>query len=372
SKINPLMPIIILVFIMILEVIVLTQMSKCNRANLPILIALTLFIVILISILLFKNNEKNLLIKLISNFKGEAGDWYGILSIFYVVINLNIAGESCWDVLDNPSTFSASGIKTIIICEFLLLPFLFKAPPITPEKTSSKVFITGVSLPSLSFFDPITEEDDLGGKSKTQKKPLIKDTQDTKFINKLNSYASKDSLGLFDYYSIAQNKWGRWDGIRKSLSKNTAIETVVLILSEENISFFNKVELNKNELDQNWNLASIIEAFQDRGIKVITSKNVDVNDIEDVKSEIERLLSSKVLAQYNNEDILFGILGSTAVVSAAMILSSLKGQRRAEYIHQINGSVCEINLDVLSVQELWDEILVKMQERSMGNSGKLS
>jgi len=355
---------LILVATFVFEMVSLIYMNKCDQLNLPLIIAIILVVIIIIGLLSQRKNNKHILIKLILNFKGEAGNWYGILSILFVIVNLNWLGNACWEFIDNPVTFLPNGMKAIIITEFLFIPFVISGFYNISQKSYPKVLISGLSLPGLVFMKDVDVVELDGTIRKKKERKEIHEITDNELITKLNEHSDTKSSGSYDYYSIKDRKWGRWDGIQKSLTRHPEIETVVLIPSQENMVFLKRIGELRASLNENWDITSIIPNSGKKNIKVILSDPTDVNDIENVKLRINDVLKLKILPKYKDEDLLFSITASTAIVSSAMILCSLKGQRCAEYIHQTTNEICEIDLDVLSVQDLWDEILFKMQEQN--------
>ena len=73
------------------------------------------------------------------------------------------------------------------------------------------------------------------------------------------------------------------------------------------------------------------------------SRVVDVSDFRDVKIELDRLLQN--LKNYEDSDISFNITGGTAMVSSAMILEAVVGDRQAEYVRQ-SGDKSLVRIDV--------------------------
>ena len=73
------------------------------------------------------------------------------------------------------------------------------------------------------------------------------------------------------------------------------------------------------------------------------SRVVDVSDFRDVKIELDRLLQN--LKKYEDSDISFNITGGTAMVSSAMVLEAVVGDRQAEYVRQ-SGAKSLVRIDV--------------------------
>jgi hypothetical protein len=360
---------IIVILLVIIEFYLLNFLVECRFLSVLLLwISLGILFLFIIDYqikLKNKNNDPNILIQIILNLKGEAGNWFGIFSILYVLINLNWLSTLTWNVsfitkgeelnffssfyLNRIDYFTLNSfglffVKLLLILEFLFLPFILFPGQKKQNPTDPKVLIAGVSLlvPRYNKID-----------SKELKSAL-------------DRFNTKNEEQPFDYFNIEADHWGRWNSINKSLFNRKSIEQVVLLVSHDVIALNEEIiKLGKAYQDK-FNLEKLIyDRYPDRNIKIIKSCEIDFNTFLDAKTKIEEVLQRYVLPKYKDEEILFNITGGTAPLSTAMILHALKGERKAEYVHQKDLNIIDIDVDVLTVQDLWDEILQKVQEKSI-------
>jgi hypothetical protein len=328
-----------------------------------------------------KTKKGNLLIQLILNLKGEAGSWIGIVTVIFIVINLNIISNLIWETRNSFSSIDFGsyllaarngqldflmlnnwGIfitqMLLIVC-FLIFPF-YIFPVIDPhENNEPKVLICGLSLLTDYGKDPSDKE--------AVKKKLFSissaNTFNDKFYKTDPKIASPKDIEIFNFNHQAIN-WGKWDVMRHSIIAHTSIEKVILITSAE----IHQLIATINQLIAedttgyfiNFNMEKLIQKYYpDRHIKVAYSNPMEFNDFYDIKSKLQSAIQEHALGKgFIDADLLFNITGGTAQLTAAMILSALKGDRKAEYIKQNKDEikVISVDVDVLTIQDLWDEI----------------
>jgi hypothetical protein len=324
-----------------------------------------------------KKQKGTLLAQLILNIKGEAGSWIGILTVIFVVINLNIISDLIWETKDSVTITNLKlTIPTIdqidwwmlnklgiLITQMLLITCFLITPvllfPITAHQPNNKprVLICGISL-------LVDMAKDVKSKELVKKK-LFSVNSDS---NLTEDYLQKDpkisSPKKFEIFNFKESEgcWGKWNVIRHSLESHKSICKVVLVASKEihelNQTIDQIINEENSEYYRNFKIENLISAFYpSRRVEVYYSNPMDFNDFYDVKSKLQSLISEQVLGKgFDDSDLLFNITGGTAQVTAAMILSSLKGDRKAEYIHQNTGEVVSVDVDILTIQDLWDEI----------------
>ncbi|WP_457600001.1 hypothetical protein [Hydrogenivirga sp.] len=87
-------------------------------------------------------------------------------------------------------------------------------------------------------------------------------------------------------------------------------------------------------------------------VEIMKSNPINFNDLKECQYEIHRLLRSGGLSKYRDEDISMNITGGTAIVSAAMVIASVKEGRQIEYVEQTEGGRSRLlGLDV-SMQDI--------------------
>lgn len=108
-----------------------------------------------------------------------------------------------------------------------------------------------------------------------------------------------------------------------------------------------------------------------RNIDLIEKELANVNDYNQLFPELRRVING-FLAEYGykDEDVLFSVTGSTAVMSAGLTFLSMPGQRGCVYSSQEPKSaegtdltpvqkLTEFEVDIYTVDELWQEIIEK-------------
>ncbi len=134
------------------------------------------------------------------------------------------------------------------------------------------------------------------------------------------------------------------------------LEKVILLVSEETSS---KQEAESKVKTYNFNDFKLVcrEFCKLYGVKanieIVESRPVNFNSIQDCLSELHRLLRVEVFPRYKDEDISMNISSGTAIVSAAMVIASVKEGRQIEYIEQTEGKKSELLGMNVSVQDIY-------------------
>ena len=63
---------------------------------------------------------------------------------------------------------------------------------------------------------------------------------------------------------------------------------------------------------------------------------------------------------YKDNDIIFNLTTATTVITSVFTLKAIRENREAYHIHQTSGEIMPVGLDVLTTQELWDELFEKL------------
>jgi len=351
---------LIILCFLLSEIIFRLVIENCDNCRLPLYIMFTSLLSLVIIYTLFFTGQKNsqyLLIRLILNVKGEAGSWYGIFSVIFVILNMNWLSNQIYDFWgldiskpDYSNNLTLNILRSFYYLCFMFIPFLFPLFSSTEDLPQPKLLICGLSTPV----------NRINGKNDSD---II--TELRKSYTLPNDRTEKVQFDL--KYPI---KWGKWDVIRKSLVAHSSIKKVLLVISPE-INEFNKIidrckGTANEDLFNDFNLENLFQRFfNERKIKICYTSPVDVNNFDNIKCTIQATLQSKEYNKLKDSEIVFNLTGSTAVVSSAMVLFAMKGNRKAEYVTQNTSELVSIDVDVLSVQDLWDEILLKIEEKKL-------
>lgn len=335
-----------------------------------------------------KNRKGNLLIQLILNLKGEAGSWVGILTVIFVIVNINILSNLIWETREIFSSFdyntyisqlkngqfdfwmlNSIGVfltQLILMGFFLVIPFYLFPVIDTRESKNPRILISALSL-LIDFGKLPTDKDAV-------KKKLLSLNSSVSYNDSFyKSNPTISSPKKFEYFNFNSSEvnWGKWNVIRYSLVDHSDIEKIILIASPEVIQL--RETINQLILDdetgyfQNFDLEKLIQTFYPgRQIEVVYSNPIDFNDFYDVKSKLQTAIAENAIDKgYSDSDLIFNITLGTAQVTAAMILSALKGDRKAEYISQNTSKIVPIDVDVLTIQDLWDEIGLRVMKNKL-------
>lgn len=345
--------IVLAIIVEIVSVHLLNSLGNCE------LLAYTLssFFLFIIFILLLTNQKSsnNLLIRLILNMKGEAGSWFGVFSVMFVFFNLNWISVQIFELwkidnqfFQNHSVVALSVIKIPFFLFYTINVLFIPSIGLYSDQRTEKLLICGLSTPTNSK----APENVINDLSSYYKLPATE-----------NCYIQLDDPSK-------EIRWGKWDVIRKSLEMHQSISEILLIISPQVLEFNKMIERLKNtenhQLYMDYSISQLINRFYgDRKIQISYITVEDVNSFERTKTTIGAKLEENHYQKYMDSEILFNLTGSTAIVSSVMTLFAMKGERKAEYVDQNTGKLVSINIDVLSVQDLWDEIMLKMQEKQL-------
>ncbi len=122
------------------------------------------------------------------------------------------------------------------------------------------------------------------------------------------------------------------------------LEKVIVLVSSETDKEFNNFKAIWEEFQKYYNTNKI---------KLIKSNPVNFNSLQDCLHELHRLLRVEVFPKYKDEDISMNISSGTAIVSAAMIIASVKEGRQVEYIEQTNTEKSKLLSVNVSVQDIY-------------------
>jgi len=350
--------IIAICMIEIAGLLLIDRTGNCRILAYSLIVGFFFLLITIVTLAQKEKASKNILMRLILNLKGEAGSYYGVVSIIFVILNLNWMSDQVFDIwhLDNsnPEYFDTLTINLLrfgYFLAFMIIPFLFPFFGSGKSGSTEKLLVCGLSTP-VNFTPGITEE------------KIIKGLRD--------AYSKDEKINDYVQFNIEKEiRWGKWDVVRKSLVAHPTINKIFIIISPEIVEFNrmrNKWKDQPNDdLYHDFDIEQLIRRFyKNRSIEIAYSPPIDVNNFDLVKNTLRSTFQLEEYANYKDSEFVFNLTGSTAIVSSAMVLFAMKGERKAEYVHQGTGNLIPINVDVLSVQDLWDEILFKMQERNSG------
>lgn len=355
--------IVIIIGALLLEVMIIPLFDLAGICRLLAYSITTGFLILFIILALVFNRGKtsrNLMIRMILNIKGEAGSWYGVFSVIFVLLNLNWLSVKLYEIW-NLDILDQNYFNLLIICvlqsiyflSFTFLTFLFPLFKSTKIIHYEKLLVCGLSTPV------------------NIPKNVITDAKKNKFLVKeLRGFYKAEETKNY-YVQLTSNKstrWGKWDIVRKSLKAHPSITNLLIVISPE-IKEFERLRKGwigsiNEDLCHDFDIELLIKKFfPNRTIHVDYTPPIDVNNFDLVKNTLKATLQLLQFCNYADSEIVFNLTGSTAIVSSAMVLFAMKGDRKAEYVHQTTGSLIPINVDVFSVQDLWDEIIFKVQEK---------
>jgi hypothetical protein len=335
-----------------------------------------------------KNRRGNLLAQLILNLKGEAGSWVGILTVIFVVVNINILSDLIWETRGSFNSFDFENyfiqIKTgqfhfwalnnwgifitqiLLIGCFLVIPFYIFPVIDARENNNPRVLISALSL-LIDFGKQPTDKESVKKKLMSLNSAIA---YDDSFYNSSPRIATPKEFEYFNFDHSAIN-WGKWNVIRHSLIAHEKIEKIILVASSEILLLKDTINFLINEDTTgyflNFDLEKLIQTYYpDRKIKVVYSNAMEFNDFYDVKSKLQTSIVEHAIDKgYSDADLLFNITAGTSQVTAAMILSALKGERKAEYISQNTSEIVPVDIDVLTIQDLWEEIGLRVMKNRL-------
>lgn len=252
-------------------------------------------------------------------FRADVLNWYGLFLVLYLAFQVTLLFDAVEQIFFNTYQVNANEwFRPFVILAFALLPVAL-SEWLVPKSSSkgninTKVLFIGVSL---------------------------------------------NSKGI-----ESNDNWNTWDPIRKSLKTNPDLREVILLLSSDII----KGNYDETK-EENQRLDGLKRAIHKINPSIEIGEIIaDVGSLDDVfqalKSKIESLK-----AKYRDEEMLFHVTSSTALVSVAMALHAIKGERKMEYIRQFTEAEKRksampelIDVNIYTIRELWDEIIDKLSE----------
>lgn len=279
-----------------------------------------------------KGQGKNyLLVKLINSFSANVGSFLGILLVIHIILQVSFLEDFYIMWLDDKATvWHLLLIGNFLFLPFILLPYL---PPITKkiEPSDRKLLIAGVSLLDYNR----TNEEELSDHE----------------ITKLNEIKESDN-----------QDWKNWAPIKNCLDHYQNIDRIYLLVSKQARDLLYIIDANTEYKKQG--LLEMVNTLKGP----IPIEYIAIEDIHNLNSnhdELKAVLNKKnTFSLYQDKEVLFDITSGTAALTAAVVINAIRSDRGLSYTRQDTRSVQEMNVDVFSLAELYDEILYKINIRT--------
>ena len=324
---------LMLIILFLSEILILKYFS----ANIKILLWIVVFIFVieLGFWFLIKREKKNIYFfrSFLMSVKADVISLYGILLVVYFIIHMAWIPDYIYEFMNTATIKSEGWIKITFYFEFLFFPFLvvaltYKEVPRSIAKDKRKVLISAISL--------------IPGFPRGKREGGLNDEE-------------KHTLNTID----VSKDWNRWNPIRQALDDYPNFESIILLGSKETGEQLRLI--NQNDNFKKVGITHLIKEYSPNIKYVIIKSLPDFNQIESIYNSIKLdVLASSSLKNYDDEDIIFAVTGGTAIMSAAMTMHAVKGQRGIVYTRQDNRQLEEFNLSIFNFNELVNELIEKI------------
>ena len=245
------------------------------------------------------------------------------------------------------SVNSVLGVYTIIIFLITFSMFQNKLEAFIDSRDWSVFYLsviyllTGINtaflfmLSQSHFYQQVSKQDDKPQKKKVLIVALSRFYYDKKDREKninefLNEIANKQ-LDESKYSWAVPLRSVKYHG---NGGRDSVLEKVIILVSDETSSNpkVNSNTYNFNDFRKVWR-----EFCKHYGVNIgdpIESNPVKFDNLRSCLRELDRLIHEEVFPEYKDEDISMNISSGTAIVSAAMVIASVKEGRQIEYIEQ--------------------------------------
>ncbi len=266
-------------------------------------------------------------------FKNIAGNILGIIAIIYFTTHIGWIFTALRDsyVTDNLHLMS----QFSLYLNFLFFPYLFLTFFLKKRKDDVLPKNRKVLLTSLSIFD-------YNRNAEGELSP-----QDKKVLNVIKSKK--------DYHT-----WGRdvnWQPIFLAIEKYENLKEII-VLNTKQTKYQNNAIKNSNDY-KNYTFEKLIRNYFPK-IEVTNAMIENPNELQSTVEDLNFILRKK-LKNYEDKDIVFSITGGTAVITAAMSMVAIKGDRGITYMDQQKNITINNSVDVFDIKELWEEIINKYE-----------
>lgn len=314
-----------------------------------------LFTILLIFVVLgffwIRNKKTKFLEVFNSVFQGNYLSVVGAVLTFFVVIYIGVLQNLFLELLKDYKGYLL--IRTLIQLMLLILPFLIIGSIRHRDKIGDPTIL--ITSSGLIFLNKV----DLKSKEK------IKEFRDIK---------NKEPFTKFDYhYDDKENiitssgNWTIFNPIRLLLRKYPTIKTVILLQSKEvneNDDLISKLIESTTDKEHIKYLKefSIYHTLKDIKGHSVTKQTINPYYFEKTVEEIRTVVKELISRGRSDYEMVFGITSGTAVLTAALMLNAIKGERKAAYITQDTGvtdddkKIIDIDLNVFTLDELIGEL----------------
>jgi hypothetical protein len=289
----------------------------------------------------YKKNEKKtqninagFFISLVKGMQAKIGSFSSI--VFTIIILSHIAWIGNFLMDGDSLDILKAGIIFMFLILFILLNILMFFQAENEKANTNRILITG--LPKL-----VNVND------------LLKKIEEN-YLPYLNSKTFK----LANQGNPGDDLWGNLDPVRKILLNKPEVEKIMFFCSNSVVKNGTEISNFKNLLEQfkkqtGYNFQYEFNPYEKE------LKGFDADNIEDVKRSVESLLKYITKeGKYTNSDIFFNITTGTSVITSIFTLKAIIEGREAYHIHQSSGEMIKVDLNVLTIQELWDELMDKL------------
>ncbi len=266
-------------------------------------------------------------------FKNIAGNILGIIAIIYFTTHIGWIFTALRDSYTTDKEHLLS--QFALYLNFLFFPYLFLTFFLKKRKEEVSPKNRKVLITSLSIFDYNRNAE---GELSPQEKKVLNIIKDNK------SYLT----------------WGRdvnWQPVFLAVEKYKNLEEII-VLNTKQTKYQNNAIKNSNDF-KDYTFEKLIKKYFPK-IKVTNDMIEKPNELQSTVEDLNFILRKK-LKKYEDKDIVFSITGGTAVISAAMSMIAIKGDRGITYMDQQSNVIINNSVDVFDIKELWEEIIDKYE-----------
>lgn len=295
----------------------------CNSVT-SLIIVLVIPIILAILFHVLKKDFEIIKHAVVLVVKGGTSSFAGILLVVFFLIHIGWLSDSMVDYFQGKDNILLIvKIMSFLITPFLINALLYKKPvlKIVPKEFRS-ILITALSQ---------------------NKKENIKLFADCNFDRSL----IEDNIGI--------HFWN-WHPVINILDNYPKIEKILVIYSKEVLS---SLESDKEENERILNAFELMieRRYKERNIAIIPIIILEMNIFDELFNELKFKIE-KLIGTVDDGKVLFGVSSGTALTTASLVFLSMRGQRGLVYQKQDGSNeLDEFTVDVLTIKELWDEII---------------
>jgi len=275
-----------------------------------------------------KNNTLRILKSFFSAHHGESTSFFGLLNIVFVFVQLHLIGTEVHHALvpqPGEHNFQIAAwqqwLQIGAYLSVLFIPFFIHASFIEHKKkvndTDRKLLVT-----SLSYNNSAKLQD------------FIKNNFDPVLINPFN-----------------------WNPVFKTIKLYENINRVIFIIDDN--AYYQFVSTSAKNADKT--LQMFLNSIRD-GITFEILRINNFNDLDAVFSE-KKIILENLLEKRPSKEILFNISSGTSVVTTALTLFAVKGNRGISYMEQnADDKIREFDVSVFDLEDVFSTYLAKIDD----------